>query len=138
MNRKTTNTIIFFALCIISISCKKWPIDYRNKYIGDYIFTYTTYHWVSSAWVTDLYQTEGEIYYRPFNSMGKTITIKMLSGTIFEAKVSRNGTLKESSCDDVLNGVISTSSISFEGNSKGECNTSKGPTTSYTITGVRK
>jgi hypothetical protein len=135
------NTLrIFFLLLLLFTECKKWVIDHRNKYIGDYTFELTThsYDFTSNVWKTETVQADGKIYYRPLHSFKKYIIIEFNSGLSFSPDIDKNGTLEET-CSKTLSGKISSTEIQFTASSGGNCNEGgHAPGISYTVTGTRK
>jgi hypothetical protein len=126
---KSSIRIIAVVSFLFSVNCKKWPIDYRNRFTGAYSFSWSMSDWDGSSWVTTTDKTEGKIYYQPFHNWDKSISIKINSGRIFEAKVDREGSLHAK--EGELYGNITASVVSFTAFTPGK------PGTAYTVTGTR-
>lgn len=112
-------------------SCKKWVIDYRNKWTGDYSFNWTRTIWDGNNWITVNQISDGKVFYRPFHNFRKSITIQIYDVVTFAAGVDKDGNLKN--IDDAkFEGQISTSSISFTAVTSGK------PGNEYTVTATRR
>ncbi len=135
---KDTRLILIISVSIIlSFSnCKKWVVDYRNKWIGNYTFIYTSHIWDRYNWQTKTENFDGKIYYEPLNSLSKVIIIKFNNGTKFNAIVDKAGNLKKYDCADIhrvdINGSITTNEIYFTAIISGK------PPSDYTVTGTRQ
>ena len=132
-NMKDNRSILIFLLFVTVLlpSCKKWPIDYRNKWTGNYSFKSTKLYWDGYAWITQNKNTDGKVFYRPFQNIGKSITIEIFDVTSFTVDVDKAGTIKNAENPEV-GGHIATSNLSFTAIVEGK------PSDFYTVTATRQ
>lgn len=93
MKTKTFATIILPAVLFIA-GCKK-DLDYRDKYIGKYLFEVSGYSWVMGQGATnsDIQTTEGEVYYEKGEAEQGMIRIRYLGTGLFVLKIDTEGKL---------------------------------------------
>jgi hypothetical protein len=88
--------LLILGLLLGVTSCKKNLFDYRNKYVGNYHFVYTTSSWMlgtpSLPPVTTEY--DGRIYYNRSDA-DSVLRFEFKSGFERTLFVSKDGTLKE-------------------------------------------
>ena len=71
--------------------CEKHPLDYRNKFLGDYTFSVHYSWWDLINGSTDTtYTSDGKIWY---GSDDHSVLIKISEGKSFEFDVYEDGTL---------------------------------------------
>ena len=98
--------LIFSALLVVLPGCKKKLFDHRNKYMGDYIFTYS-YHYFHGGTLIDT-----SIFYSgsiDYGSKGE-IRLSWVDGTDKTLGVVKNGVLTR--CNKKV-GNINDSHIGF-------------------------
>lgn len=131
MKAHRINLIILLCLAILfSLSCKKWIIDYRNKWAGNYSFSWKKDYWKGYAWATTQQNSEGKIYYRPLKNFVKSITIHIADTIIFTVPISKNGEIHNKE-DPKVDGYIESNTISFTAFTYGK------PGDKYTVNGKR-
>lgn len=129
-NNRSILIILLFVTSLFS-GCKKWVIDYRNKWTGDYSFTITKTYWTGYAWNTTNINADGKIFYRPFHNIGKSITIQIFGEASFTGDVTKSGTLRDGDHLDI-DGKITTTNILFTAITSGK------PGDRYTVSGIKK
>jgi hypothetical protein len=96
----------FFKICILSFvllaaGCEKQPLDYRNKFIGDYQFSVYYSYWTLPNISDDTsYTADGRVWY---GSDPHTVLITIADALSFEYTVYEDGTLEASSSGDPWN-----------------------------------
>ncbi len=131
MRHKRSLLIILLFTASLIPGCKKWLVDYRNKWSGDYSFTSTKRYWTGFAWQIINEETDGKVFYKPFHNLGKSITIQISDRTAFTVDVDKAGHIKNSN-NPKAEGNITTSTISFTAVEDGK------PGSQYTVTATRR
>ena len=118
----------FFSFLTISLffitSCKKTPIDYREKYLGDYTFLYSYSSWSinNSESTTEEKESTGEVYYNG-DAKDSLIHIKVAENLIFECTIDEDGNIKNCGGNGVFENnsklTFDYKSISCPGNGNG-------------------
>jgi hypothetical protein len=102
--------IIFILLCFFLTSgCKKHPLDYRSKYLGNYNFSVHKKTWILYGEITDTnYSYYGKIGYGTYDD--NTININFSDNVSVEPTLYDDGSIKTQN----LSGQFeSTSKITF-------------------------
>ncbi len=85
--------ILFLA--VLFSGCEKIPFDARNKYCGDYLFSYSYYSWSgSSQSATIQKEYMGRVYYNKADSKS-TIHLAFSETEDFECTIDKVGNLKK-------------------------------------------
>jgi hypothetical protein len=138
-NTRNFLKIVLTTLVIntIPFSCKKQLFDYRNKYTGDYDFTYSYSSWIVNQGTVSSGTSNysGKVYYDK-KSEG-VIKINYEANTTLELNIDRNGNLT------LLCGVQAGK---FESKNKvtlnygtGSCaGSGMGGGSNYSVTGIKK
>ncbi len=135
MRAKIRLPLLMFILIITISSCKKNLIDFRNKYTGDFDFTYSYSSWNINVGVfaADTLYYAGKVY---FENDGKII-INYYSGNELELGIDKDGNLSLS-CGASAGKFDNSGSVSID-YSTGSCpGGGLGGGTNYKIRGTKK
>lgn len=135
MKRQHITRLSILILILTSLSCKKLPFDYRNKYIGDYNFVHSYSSWTVNqgtyASGTDNYS--GRVYY---DLKSKEYIKFEYNNSILELKVSRKGKLTLP-CGAPAGEFTSDNSVTIN-YSTSTCSGALGGGTNISVTGTKK
>jgi len=99
---------LFFTICLLgylalTVSCEKRWFDFRNKYTGDYHFTYNYSKWNINFGVyeTGTIEYDGTITYSKKDDERNILHIQFTETETMEVEVEKNG-LISSPCDKVI------------------------------------
>jgi hypothetical protein len=128
--------ILFILIIEFFSGCKKIPFDDRNKYYGDWKFTYTYHSWrygqgVSSP-ITEEY--EGKIVYDKNEKNKRSIVITCASYITMSFDLNENGTIVGCGASGKF---TDKRNVSFT-YSTSACSYALGGGTDYTFIGVKK
>lgn len=129
----TTGLKRIIGLCLLIAilgGCKKWIIDYRNKWSGKYKMHLIKKSWIGSSWRETEMDIDGTLYYRPLRNMGRTMKMEWSFGYTHSFRVNRGGEISNDSNPEI-GGQITGTSISYTMQTEGN------PGDTFTVTGTR-
>lgn len=131
---------IIVALLTLAVlflfSCKKKPFNYRNKYVGNWTFSFITRDVSLGRIPQQIDQSgiyEGKIYYDGKNDGKDIIHIDFAPDWSSKFSLSKSGNI--STCVD-LGKFLNSNTVSFINTSE-SCHLRLGGDRSYTVTGTR-
>jgi hypothetical protein len=96
-------TICLLGYLSLTVSCEKRWFDYRNKYTGDYHFTYKYSKWDQNIgfYETGTIEFDGEIYYSKKDDAKNILHLHFTETETLDIKVEKNG-LISATCDVII------------------------------------
>ena len=125
---KIIKILLIFFYVLVMFGCKKHPLDYRNKFLGDYTFSVHYSWWIYQQGSFDTtYSNEGKMEY---GSDPHMVRAALSGGDSFEFTVYEDGTIQGNQCLGEFESVRKVKFSCYYGGLGGRTN--------YDVTGDKK